>query len=221
MKIQKRVYYSTVLSGVLGALLITQGIACSPGFNMKTEEVISDISVSPSVLTTASGNRNDIKVIPGTKTVSLVYSKQVLDQMTACLGVKTPSDQTIAMYGQKKGAISTYGTANTITSPMMMAVVSIAGEVCNDLLNQESTGPLRLFKDFNFQSTNLPDNGALRSAISRLSLSCWQRPVEAAETELLVDLAFKSVKNGEAKASRKSALLLCTSMLSSLDSLLN
>lgn len=172
--------------------------------------------------TTTTGSGSDITVIPGARTVSMVYSKQVLDQLSACSGLALPSEKTLTMYEQKKGAISTYGTANTVTSPMMMAVTSIAGEICNDLIDQEvvSAQP-RLFSGFNMAANVLPNNSELSDTISKLAVSCWQRNENSSERQLLLDMVSSSVGVNEALAARKSALLLCTSMLSSLDALLN
>lgn len=164
---------------------------------------------------------SDITVIPGAKTVSLVYSKQVVEHLSACSGLAVPSDKTWAMYETKKGAISTYGTADTITSPMMMAVASIAGEICNDLIDQEIKSGARLFTGFNMSGSILPNSSQLSDSISRMAISCWERNESSSERQLLLDMINSSVGAGEALAGRKSALMLCTSMLSSLDSLLN
>lgn len=206
----------TVLGVIIGV-----GNGCS----RSAPEEYSASSTSPTSSTTApttAGTSSDIEVIPGAKTVSLVYSKQVLDQLSACSGLAVPSDKTLAMYEQKKGAISTYGSANTVTSPMMMAVTSIAGEICNDLIIQEAASVSgRLFTGFNMTAAILPNTSQLSDTISKFAVSCWQRNESSSERQALLDMVMSSVAPNEAFAGRKSALMLCTSMLSSLDAILN
>lgn len=201
---------------VVGATL-SIGNGCSKQYLSKSSSVIDGSSgVFPS-----SSPSSDIDVLPGARTASLVYSKQVLDQLSSCTGLASPSDKTVAMYQQKQGAISTYGYVNTITSPMMMAVTSIAGEVCNDLVAQEVASGPRLFVGYNFRDAVLPNPTQLSDSISRIALSCWQRRENENEKQMLLNMISSSVGVAEPMGGQKSALMICTAMLSSLDSLLN
>lgn len=163
----------------------------------------------------------DIDVIPGAKTVSLVGSNQVLQHLSNCVGLAVPSDKTVAVYEAKKGSISTYGAANSITPPMMMAIASIAGEVCSDIIDQEVASGLRIFKDVNLSASSLPSNAVLSSVIGNMALSCWGGNESSEERNVILDMVNSSVGTAEADASRKAALLVCTSMLSSVKALLN
>lgn len=207
-------------------LLVTQGQGCSG--QVASNSMLSSAGTSGNNTGTTSTGlgvepvpSDDIPVLPNSKTVSIVYSKQILEQMSTCLGVK-PTDRTIAMYDNKKGAISVYGTANTVTSPMMMAILSISGEICQDLILQEATmAAKRIFKDIDLNANVLPTDALLKNAISRLALSCWQRKETAADVQSLSDMVAQSVAATESQAGRKAALMVCTSMLSSLDALTN
>lgn len=212
----KRLAIFTVIA-VVGGATLSIGNGCSQQY--ATRGISSDLA-SAATPATSTGS-SDIEVIPGARTASLVYSKQVLDQLSSCTGVALPSDKTNAMYLQKQGAISMYGYVNTVTSPMMMAVTSIAGEVCNDLIDQEIAGKRRLFIGFDFTAAALPNNAQISDSVSRLALSCWQRNETDLEREVLLDLVNSTVTTNEAMGGRKSALMVCTAMLSSLDSLLN
>lgn len=209
-----------VISVILavGSILVFMGNGCSGQFQ------VDPSSIGPSGSNHSQGAQSaatDEDLVPGTKTVSVVYAKQALDQLSACAGVISPSDATQSMYENKKGAISVYGTAETITSPMMMAVISIAGELCNDLINQEKDlANKRIFKGWDLKSNSLPSTGLINESITRLALSCWQKQESSSERQQVSDAVF-SVSQGEANASSKAALMLCTSMLSSLNSLLN
>ncbi len=192
------------------------GNGCS---RSQSADVVNSSSLS--AVTPVSTTSSDMPIIEGARTVSLVYSKQVVDQLSACSGLALPSEKTMAMYEQKKGAISTYGTAATVTGPMMMAVASIAGEICNDLIDQEATSGARLFTGYAMAGNVIPNNSQLSDTITKLALSCWQRNESSSERGILLNMISSSVGASETLAARKSALLLCTSMLSSLDALLN
>lgn len=207
--------------GSLACVLIVVGNGCGGQFQID-QSALGLKSASNSSTGSASGGAGQTEeVIPGTKTVSVVYAKQVLDQLSTCAGVSTPSDSTLNVYESKKGAVSVYGTADTITSPMMMAIMSISGEICNDLINQEKDlVQKRIFKGWDLKSNTLPSSGLMNDAVTRLALSCWQRPENSGERQEIQDAVY-SVSNGESQAANKAALILCTSMLSSLNSLLN
>lgn len=208
-----------VFAVLVGGVILSVGNGCSKSFTSNPS--MSGTSDSTAAGTGGGSGSSDMPVIPGARTVSIVYSKQVVDQLSSCSGLAAPSATTMTMYEQKKGAISTYGAANTVTAPMMMAVTSIAGEICNDLINQEVSVGQRLFVGFNMSANVLPNDTQLADAITRLSLSCWQRNESSGERQALLNLVNSSVGASEANASRKAALMICTSMLSSLDALLN
>lgn len=211
-----------VLIVIIGGLVLSIGNGCSQSLNSASSGVSANNGATDNSGSAQSDSAStDIPIINGAKTVSIAYSKQIVDQLSSCVGVAQPSDATLAMYEQKKGAVSTYGYANTVTSPMMMAVTSIAGEVCNDLINQEVKTGARIFSGFDMSSNNLPNVSLISDSISRMALSCWQRRETSVERELVLNMVQSSVVATENLAARKSALLVCTSMLSSLDSLLN
>ena len=194
------------------------GNGCSRSQSMSP---VDSASLAPAGSGSSTPSSSDIPVIPGARTVSLAYQKQVVDQLSACSGLALPSEKTMAMYEQKKGAISTYGAANTVTGPMMIAVASIAGEICNDLIEQELVVGARLFNGYALAGSVLPNNTQLSDTIKKFALSCWQRNESASERSVILNMISSSVGAGEAMAGRKSALMICTSMISSLDSIVN
>lgn len=194
------------------------GNGCS---RSQSQSPINSASLAPPASGGTTTSSSDIPVIPGARTVSLAYSKQVVDQLSACSGLALPSERTMAMYEQKKGQMSTYGAANTVTGPMMIAVASIAGEICNDLIDQELAVGARLFNGYSMTAAVLPNNTQLSDTITKFALSCWQRNESASERSIIINMITSSVGAAEALAGRKSALMICTSMLSSLDSIVN
>lgn len=205
----------------LVALLVTVGNGCSNRGNFETN--MSSTAAAGGGTNGSSGTTTDPDYIPGAKTVSVVYAKQALDQLTSCAGVISPSDSTLSIYNAKKSSISAYGDANSVTAPMMMAIANISGEICNDLINQETNGAQNVFAGWNLSATSstMPSDNSVVDSLSKLATSCWQlkAPISLSEQQAVLDLV-NTVPAG-AGAGRQKALLLCTATLSSLKSLLN
>ncbi len=207
-----------VFAVLTGGVILSVGNGCSKSFSTGSSAGSSTNNTAGAAM---GGGNSDIPIIEGARTVSIVYSKQVVDQLSSCSGLASPSGATMNMYEQKKGSISTYGTANTVTGPAMMAITSIAGEICNDLINQEIANGARLFVGFDMAANAAPNTSLVADAITRMSLSCWQRRESSGEKQTITELINSSVGATEANGTRKAALMICTSMLSSLSALLN
>jgi hypothetical protein len=207
--------------------IIAMGQGCSKS---APSSPVASSSSSTAVTSTSGGSVLGIEplqpdptaIVPMEKTVGVGYAQQVLDQYSSCLGVR-PSDRTVATYEAKKGAISTFGTHDTVTPPMLMALTNIAGELCQDLINQESpaTANKRIFKNIDLMANATPATTALRESISRLAIACWQRRETASEAQALTELVSETVGANEAHAARKATLAVCTAILSSLQGYLN
>lgn len=163
------------------------------------------------------GGTPEYQIDPNSVTLSMVYNKQVLDHMVSCSGLGVASDNTLATWSSKRGAVSIDGTVVTITAPMLMAVTTIAGDVCQDLINLEKTEP-RLFNGVNWSAIALPDNTTINNSIRSIALSCWQRAETAEENQIITDALYSEFGSGTINPS-DAYLFLCTSMLSSLDTL--
>ncbi len=179
----------------------------------------------------ASDENQDFDVIPGERTVSTVYAKQILDNMTSCSGIGTPSVSTVQEWTQRLGTISEYGYATSISGPMMMGIVAIAGEICNDLVSLETPKPdvqRIIFDGIDFtRGPSSVSSGAIRLVVNRLARSCWQRDNvtslgpqgEPSETDV-IDTAYRDIVQagtGDTPAQTRAGMLaVCTGMLSSL-----
>jgi hypothetical protein len=162
-------------------------------------------------------NNNTSELDPNSQTLSLVYNKQILDHMVSCSGIGVASDETLITWSEKRGAVSIDGTVLSLTSPMLMAVTTIAGDVCRDLINTEKTTP-RLFNNINWSATSLASDATLNDSIRGLALSCWQRQEADEERQVIMDALHSEFGTGTINNS-DAFLFLCTSMLSSLDTL--
>ncbi|MGE0633810.1 MAG: hypothetical protein AB7O96_15455 [Pseudobdellovibrionaceae bacterium] len=198
-------------------VFVVFGNGCSPGKKGSS----SSASSAPEELTCTVKPAPVVTIDPNAPTASVVYANQALDHYMSCSGLIKASDKTLLTYENKKGAISTYGAYDSVTPPMLMAITSIVGEVCDDLIEQEKASGERLFVGFDLGSNALPVDSAIRDSITRLALSCWQRQDSSEERQILLDMVYDNVQANEEKASRKTALMICTSMLSSLDALTN
>ncbi len=194
-------------------------------------------SSSSSSNATNNGSPNesqDFPIIPGERTVSTVYAKQVLDNMTSCSGIGTPSVGTIQEWNQRLGTLSEYGYATSVTGPMLMGIVAIAGEICNDLLNIETpkvSSQRIIFDGVDFtKGPSSLSSSTLRLVINRLARNCWQRDDEstpaAGETTSETDLIINGYNdiiaagNGDTPAQTRNGMLaVCTGMLSSLSAI--
>lgn len=158
-----------------------------------------------------------IEPIPGRKTASIVYGKQVLDNMVACTGIGRPSPQTLQEYEDRKASFSEYGYATQVSAPMLMGIAAVAGEVCNDLITQEDGQSdfqaRRVFRSVDLAGASA-SSSELESALELLAVSCWQRMPDESEKQSIVD----GVRDIGGNA-RTSALTMCTTVLSSLSAI--
>lgn len=192
------------------AIGITLGQGCAKSFYKSPSSGTTNNS-------STSANIEATTLDPNVATLGVIYNKQVLDHFVSCSGLGVASDETQATWSSKKGAISIDGTVTSITAPMLMAVTTIAGDVCRDIISQEKQNP-RLFPGVNWAAAALPSDATLGDSIRGLALSCWQRPEDDQEKQILFD-SIKSQFTGASVTPDDVYLFLCTTMLSSLDTL--
>jgi hypothetical protein len=217
---KRKTLWTLVALGV-SALTLAIGHGCSPPRNDNSDAASTGGTAVDTVLPNSPSS--DIVAMADAKTASVVYANQIIDHYVSCMGTGKASDRTLAMYEDKKGSISEFGGANTITAPMLMAVTSIAGEICVDLLNQESTVALdqrRILTNIDLAAKDLPNTGLMSDSIRRMARSCWNRNETDEERQILLDELLIAFPSGTTNLSSRHAMLfLCTSVLSSLDAL--
>jgi len=212
----KRLVRAFQTAVVLVCALVVFGNGCAEGgfYPQGSEELASSLNSS-------CKDPNEIDVIPGAKTASLVGTTNIVKNFAACTGLESISQLTQGVYEDKKSSIGTYGAVTSVTAPYLMAVHSLAGEVCNDVIDQEIAMGTRIFQGWNLTSNAVPSDSQLASAAINLSLSCWQNyEISEEEKGIVVSSIVSSIGNSEAGASRKAAIMMCTSMLASLNALL-
>ncbi len=211
---KKRIIVRVSLFMVLGGMtLVGLGQGCG---KFSVNNFSSEGSATGSAIGTTP---DDPSLAANTSTVGLVYGKQILDHYSSCLGSGLPTDRALVMYSSKAGTISETGAVSTLTAPMLMAATSIAGEICEDLIQNEKVAP-RIFIGYNLTGTSLPNAGSMQDAMRRIARSCWSRDEDPTEAQIIlgsVNSAFAGA-NGS-NITHDSALFMCTSMLGALDSL--
>ncbi len=184
-------------------------------------------SSDPNLVGLNSGESDeDFVILSGAKTTSVVYAKQFLNNMVSCTGLKNVDPRTIAEFEVRKTNISEYGYATEVTGPALMSIAAVAGEVCSDLIEQDSSRPNieQFFSSINFsEGPSSMSNSDLEIVLKKLSLSCWQRNITSEETGILIDgllsIAAQDSNANSPAATHNIVLTACTSMLASLSAI--
>lgn len=204
-------YVFALVIGPVGLIMLYQGCGLEPASNVSSTAICNANSSSAPI-------DKNYDVIPGQQTVSIVYGRQMLDSMVTCLGLGQPSATAEAEWTSRNQTLSEYGNATDVSGAMMMAITAVAGEVCNDLVNKETT-QVPADRGF-FGSSNLASNVSLsaseiESAADMLAYSCWQRGATAEEKGYFINSIGAMNTNA-----RLGALSICTAVLSSLSGIM-
>lgn len=208
--------------GVLGAVL---GVTVLIGHGCSEFAAISGGSSGSSSFGTVDGNGagGGFIPLPEATTISLLYNKQILDNLVICTGIGTPSVATVDEWERRQSSFSEYGYATDVTAPMLMAIAAVSGEICNDLLAVETALPAasrRVFNAVDFGGGPSGFGAAQTADVARrLARSCWARD-EAPDELTILQEEMESAKAGinmsSSAQTRNLALFLCTGMLASL-----
>ena len=173
--------------------------------------------------TNGTGAGGGFQPMANTLTVSLIYNKQLLDNMVTCTGIGTPSVQTVDEWQGRQSSFSEYGYATDVTAPMLMAITAVAGEVCNDLLDKEenlSADQRRIYNSVNFAAGVSALNSTVTAdMVRRMARACWARNENPDELQIVQDelaTALAGVNATDPVQTHNAALMVCTAMLSSL-----
>jgi hypothetical protein len=107
-------------------------------------------------------------------TLKIANSEEILPSLISIAGTGAPSATTQSGYDSWKTLYSESGNANSVNSPMMLGILNLSGEVCNDLIKQELLMPMasrRVFTKVNTDATTGPRHCRLRSRA--ISFVAW------------------------------------------------
>lgn len=177
-------------------------------------------SVTPGPTITTTGTDEPAE---DTRKVGVNHSQNMLVTMQNQLGVAAISAGTRTTLATQIGKVPEQGTAESVTAPMWIAVTQISGEVCNDLVVQETPvapDSHRIFRGVNFQVNGAITDVQKADVVRRLARSVWSRNETADEKKDLIDALNANFPQaaGTTGAQKQVAMIfLCTAMTASLD----
>jgi hypothetical protein len=159
--------------------------------------------------------------------------EQLLHTMAAVTGIPANNTAVLTVYNQVAATLPTTNDVKSLLAPNNVAIVKLAAEFCNQLIEGGSGGTARTA----IYNTAIPDGPGVinfasvtRDQLLASNLSFVQRTVdafwggiisesdlldaEAELTDLLIDLASEEATNNNA-AAKKVAKGVCTAVLSS------
>lgn len=223
-KIKKFYINITLVALGLASVIVVFGFGCGMGFiSMEGEEVTQQSLETP----TKETEEDDQVVIPGAKTTGLVYANQILRNMSSVTGIKTFSRATLNFYEQNKFSVSEFGSANSLNPPMIMAIMGLGAEVCNDLVSQEGVpnNPRQIFNAIDFSLTPSDiDRAALSETVRRMARSFWGRNETPRELTIISESVFEVINDATTsitgrEGTRNLMIYVCSGMLASVEAL--
>ncbi len=166
--------------------------------------------------------RGDMISLDTMKATGVHNSQQVLTAMVSVTGIGKPSQATLATYAKEAGKITDTGKPDSVNAPMWLAITTLAGEVCRDLVTAEAalaTAQRRIFGQINFASGGPAgiSDAAKNDVIRRLARSVWQRNETDEEKNLIKAELSTYASSATRRDTNKAMLTTCTAMLASLD----
>jgi len=206
----------TVAIAILGTMPFTQG--CSPGNSWEKPGVAS--SSSSVYVQTGSGQ---VVPVTATKTVTVTNVGALLDNVTAQLGLGTPSAAARTAYDNNRSRVSESGVVDSVTSPMWLAITNVAGASCADLVTKEAALPdaqRNFFAGVDF--TKGPDTAkaqasTLNNVVHKLARAVWARDEDSGELSAVTTSAGAQFSGTNAAQTSLMMRYVCAAMTASLD----
>jgi len=159
----------------------------------------------------------------GAGSVSIRDFNQLLDSVTAVTGVSRMDPVLVDYYNSARTRLSTDGNSNSVTSPVLLTMTSIAGVACKRMIEMEqgmTSSSRAVYNSVNFVQDQTVLTPSVRLEIfNKLAAKFWRRTLTASEA-LVLSQSIDDALAGEVNSSNNlivALLVNCTSMLSSLD----
>lgn len=164
---------------------------------------------------------DSIVPVVATTTSKIASSEEILPSMAALVGLKLPSEGTYSAFNNAyRPLLSEDGAADSVNPPMMMSVLNLSGYVCNDLISQEkalASADRQFFIDWDFKKgTATLSPNVISASVHKLARSAWSRNETPDENKLISDAAL-SITGTKVNDTIGAAIMICTSVLASLD----
>jgi hypothetical protein len=157
---------------------------------------------------------------------ALLTGEQIFKGMLNLTGT-APTGAVNNEYKSRENAFSLNADLKNITSPMMIAITSLGGEVCNTLLASEiskSTSDRAFFSEVDFtKDVSNVNTDQFDFVIHSLARTFWGRNETEEERNLLLNgkseflATLEASKATQATSTRDLMLFTCSAMLSSVD----
>ncbi|MCM2281399.1 MAG: hypothetical protein NDI61_06075 [Bdellovibrionaceae bacterium] len=210
----------TMTKVVLGTLLsvVAAFQACGPGQLTKSQYASTD----GNALDNSNYMIGDGGMIgtDGAKTVAVSNSENVLSSLVSMAGIGVPSARTLQVYNRERTKIAESGKADSVNAPMWVAVTTLSGEVCWDLIIAEKAlaqNQRRIFTQVDFATAPAQvSDTAKNDLIRRLARSAWARN-ETSDELTLIKSGMASITGTTPADTDRQMLFACTAVMASLD----
>jgi hypothetical protein len=224
---KKNIKNIVIVTALFGTLSF-YGFNCAPpSFSTSDDGSQSMVTGSSFVDEVTPGGVLDEKTnIP----YALLTIEQVLNSMLNLTGQETYNVAVANEYNIRAGSFSVTPDMKFVNGPMLIAISSLAGEVCNGFVAREQaiafnagTNTRRIFNAVDFAqapATGLSQT-SLNDVVGKMANAFWGRAPSSEELTLYTSFRTDFVTAAatqNAAATRALALATCASMLSSMDS---
>jgi len=216
----------SIVAGLFGVLSF-YGFNCAPpSFNVANQganAILSSNGIIP--VDDVGGSTLDQKTdLP----YALLTSEQVFNSFINLTDQPNFSNTIMNEYNLRSGTFSVTPDLKFMNAPMLFAITSLAGEVCNGLVAREQaiadTSQRKFFSNVNFaQAIANLDQESYTSTIGRLANSFWGRAPSSDEIQIFREFrtdfiaAIPANQVNQAAQTRALALSTCTAMLATFD----
>lgn len=217
---------ASIVVGLFGVLSF-YGFNCAPAsFNVANQSGNAILSSNGivSVDDVGSGTLDQKTDLP----YALQTSEQIFNSFINLTDQPNFSNEVMNEYNRRSGALSVTPDLKYVNAPMLLAITSIAGEVCNGLVAREQaiadTTQRRFFSNVNFaQAVANFDQQSYSATVSRLANSFWGRAPSSEEIQMFSEFrnefiaAIPAAQVNQAAQTRALALSVCSAMLATFD----
>lgn len=216
----------SIVAGLFGVLSF-YGFNCAPAsFNVANQSgvaILSSNGIIP-VDDVGTGTLDQKTDLP----YALLTSEQIFNSFINLTDQPNFSNNIMNEFNLRSGTLSVTSDLKFMNAPMLLAITSLAGEVCNGLVAREQaiadTTQRRFFSNVNFgQAIANFDQQSYSSTVSRLASSFWGRSPSSEELQMFSEFrndfiaAVPAAQINQAAQTRALALSTCTAMLATFD----
>lgn len=154
-------------------------------------------------------------------TVAVLSASQVLRSWESCLGVTASATAVNRFNANARTIFPAEGDAKAATGPVMLQAMTLAGDLCTTLIQQEaalSAADRKFFNSVDLGSRENPfTRDVVTDVVARFSRACYGRRPASEDTDesyrAMIELG--AVTNDGNNKARTLATMLCTGLMAS------